>query len=34
MIKSKADYKKYLEADRLNLGQEKTLKNILFDNIG
>jgi serine O-acetyltransferase len=33
MIKSYEDYLKYLEADRISLNKEKTIKNLFFDDI-
>ncbi len=33
MISSREDYLAYLEADRLNLGCSKTVKNYLFHDI-
>jgi serine O-acetyltransferase len=33
MIKSYAEYKGYLEADRIALGRTRTLKSLLFDDV-
>jgi serine O-acetyltransferase len=33
MIRSKEDYKKYLEADRISLNKTKNIKSILFDDV-